>query len=138
MSEDQQTTTEPTQVTMNPNDMTRAELEADLKNNKHSPADVAAAFFALEYPRYRALLNELSQNELIRLCLNLAGNEFVPEANRLKSEKEKSAYYLGNQMVFNRSIMQLTVEMERAEAAQKAQEEREKNSTPSEGENTNG
>lgn len=137
MSEDQQQ-----QTTINPNNMTQAELEAGIKNGNHSPADVAAAFFSLEYPRFRALLNELSQNELIRLCLNLAGNEFVPEANRLKSEKEKSAYYLGNQMVFNRSIMQLQYEMDRAEAAQKAQEEKESKTEEQtslvQGENTNG
>lgn len=115
-------------------DMTEKQLTDVVGANQHNPEDVAAAFFHLEYPRFKAMLNTLSMNELVRLCLNLAGNEFVPEQNKLKSEKEKTAYYLGNQMVFNRSIMQLTYEMQKVEEAQKLLE---KNKQTNEETNTN-
>lgn len=103
---------------------TTRELTADqvmdsVKNDKNTPEDIAAAFFTLEYPKFKALLNVLSMNELIRLCLNMAGKEFVPDANKLKSDNEKSAFYLADQMIFNRSIMLLSYEMQKAEQAQK-------------------
>lgn len=98
--------------------MTREEFETSLKNEQLPPEDVAAAFFTLEYPRFKAMLNDLSRNELVRLCLNLAGAEYVPAKNKLKTDKEKQAFYVGNEMVHNRAIMQLSYEMQKAEEAQ--------------------
>lgn len=99
--------------------MTREEFEAELKQNTAlPPEDIAAAFFKLEYPRFKAMLDTLSRNELERLCLNLAGGELVPIQNQLKSEKEKTAYYLGAQMAQNRMIMQLAFEMQKAQEAE--------------------
>lgn len=143
MSEEQQETvvqSEP--MVQSPNTMTRAQFENELKTNQNlSPEDIAAAFFQLEYPRYKSLISQLSRNELERLALNLAGGELVPMQNQLKSEKEKSAYYLGSQMSQNRVIMQLSVEMEKAEKAQAALEEvnnkEETNNNNTQGENTN-
>lgn len=126
-----------TQTTINPNDLSASELKETIEQSTHTPADAAAAFFSLEYPRFRGMLNTLSHNELIRVCLNLAGNEFVPEQNKLKSDKERSAFYLGDQMIFNRSIMRLQLEMERAEQAQKMLDQNEKQQETKE-ENNNG
>lgn len=111
-----------------------------LKNGRNNPEDLAAAFFKLEYPKFVAMLNCLSMNELIRLCINLAGNEFVPDKNKLKTEKEKKAYYIGNQMVHNRAIMQLSFEMEKAEEAYKREQENLKieEQNLNKGENENG
>lgn len=121
-------TEEQVSVTEQADSMTREQLENELKQNQTlSPEDIAAAFFRLEYPRFKGMLNILSRNELERLCLNLAGGHLVPVQNQLKSEKEKSAYYLGAQMAENLVIMRLSAEMEKAENAQRIlQENKEK------------
>ena len=106
-------------------ELSALDVKEAVKMDQNAPEDVAAAFFALEYPRFRAMLGELSHNELVRVCLNLAGNEFVPDANKVKSDKEKSAFFLGNEMVFNRAIMRLSFEMQKAEEAQKRLDEQE-------------
>lgn len=113
--------------------LSREEFEKTLKNDQNTPEDIAAAFFTLEYPRYKAMLDTLSRNELVRLCLNLAGDEYVPVKNKPKSEKEKAAFYLGNEMVRNRAIMQLAYEMQKAEEAQQILQENKQeklNNTP--------
>jgi len=131
MSEDNS----PKQEILNPNDMTREQLENELKTQTGlSPEDVAAAFFQLEYPRFKGMLSVLSRNELERLCLNLAAKELVPDANKLKTDKERSAMYLGDQMIFNRVVMQLTVEMQKAEEAQKILEQNKTEETNTQGE----
>jgi hypothetical protein len=132
-------TQENNQQTTVTKELDAVEVAQAAQTGNNNPEDVAAAFFALEYPRFKAMLQTLSQNELVRLALNLAGNEFVPEANKLKTEKEKTAYYLGNQMIFNRSIMLLTYEMQKAEEAARLEEQskQEENTNKPEGE-TNG
>lgn len=108
--------------------MSREEFEAELKTNQSlPPEDIAAAFFKLEYPRFKAMLDVLSRNELERLCLNLVGGALVPVQNQLKSDKEKTTYYLGAQMAENLVIMRLALEMKRAEEAERLLAEKENN-----------
>lgn len=115
--------------------MTREEFEAELKQNTAlPPEDIAAAFFKLEYPRFKAMLDTLSRNELERLCLNLAGGELVPIQNQLKSEKEKTAYYIADQMIFNRVIMRLSYEMQKAQEAEQILNQKNEQTTETQGE----
>lgn len=103
--------------------LTEEQIKTAIKEESHSPEDIAAAFFSLEYPKYRAMLSTLSMNELIRLSLNLAAGEMTPELNQLKTDKERKAYYLGDQMIQNRSIMRLAFEIQKAEEAQAKEQE---------------
>lgn len=109
-----------------------AALQGMLQGNNR-PEDLAAAFFSMEYPKFVKMVNDLSYNQLIRLCINLAGNEFVPDKNKLKTEEERHAFFLADQMIHNRTIMRLHFEMEKAAEAEKQQtkgeEENGKNQT---------
>ena len=118
-----QTTTNSTEEKVNVNDMSREQLEQVIKTQQHSPEDVAAAFFALEMPRLRAAILTMSQKQLRRFLFNLVAYPLVPEGAEMKTDLEKSAYYLAEQMISNKTMMQLHAEMQRAENAQKLLEQ---------------
>lgn len=86
---------------------------------QHQPADIAAAFFMRQEPKFIQLVNQLSNRGLRRLIMHLALGELANREYPLKDETEKSASYIGNELIFNRVIMQLTAEMQAVEEAQK-------------------
>ncbi len=102
-----------------------------LKNQ--NPEDLAAAFFSLEQPRFKKIVDGLSQRQLKRLLFQLVSHPFTPQQYAPSNQDEKDAFYLGDQMIHNRMIMQLHYEMQRAEQAQQAMD----NETPS-GDNNEG
>lgn len=98
---------------------TTEQLENIIKTEQNKAEDVAAAFFSLEYPRYVTLINQMSQKEMKRLLIHLAAGELAKENKPLVTELEKQAFYVGNEMIRNRTIMQLHYEMMRVEQAMK-------------------
>lgn len=88
---------------------------------QHSPADAAAAFFRLEEPRFKLLLEQMSAKQIRRFVMYV-GAFPLTDRYKLQNDLEKRAAYLFGQMVFNKSIMQLQFEMERVEQAQKLKE----------------
>lgn len=85
---------------------------------KEKPEDMAAAFFSLQQPRFKFTVDQLSQRQLKRLIFQLVSHPFTPSQYQPSSQLEKDAFYLGNEMIHNRMLMQLSYEMQKAEEAQ--------------------
>lgn len=94
---------------------------------QHDPADAAAVFFSREKPLLVSLLNGMSVKQIRRFVVHVASYPLLGPGDILQSEEEKRAAYLFGQMVWNKSIMQLQLEMEKHEAAMKQQQELENN-----------
>lgn len=92
---------------------------ADLQ---HDPADAAAVFFSREKPMLKSLLNGMSVKQIRRFVIHVASYPLLDAGDVLQSEEEKRAAYLFGEMVWNRVIMQMQVEMEKTEAAMKQRE----------------
>lgn len=119
MSENNQTTEE-----VKPRkELSREDLEAMVKGEKNTPEDVAAAFFTLEQPRLKVCIDKMSQNEMRRLLYNLVSYPLIKPGQELKSDLEKTAFYLANQMIENKQTMRLALELQKAEEAYQKQEQ---------------
>lgn len=101
--------------------LTREELEKNME--KHNAEDIAAAFFTLEQPNLKRLLDDLSQRQMRRLIFQLVSYPFTPKEYKPTDELEKKAFYLGNEMIQNRMIMQLSLEMQKVQEAEQKQNE---------------
>lgn len=119
-------------MTSTSDDKQTIEALKDLKEGKNvgaaeqlSPADMAAAFYSLEQPRLKILVDDMSLRQIRRLFWNLVSYPFIKPENSLIDEVEKKAFYIAEQMMSNKAIMQLSLEMEKAE---KAMAEQDKNS----------
>lgn len=88
-----------------------------LKNQmgKNAPEDIAAAFFKLEYPRFRNNLNLLSHRALQRVLTRVVAGPLAHFHYEGTSEIENGMVYLCNEMIRNVVIMQLHTEMQKAE-----------------------
>lgn len=85
------------------------------KKEQHDPADLAATFFKMQAPRLDRLLDKMSAKQLRRLIFNAVSYPLVDRKYAPRVQEEKDAAYLVAEMVFNRAIMQLTVEMQKAQ-----------------------
>ena len=110
--EQEQTETLPETPLVTPSD-------AQAQTEQPNPEDLAASFFSLEQPKLNKLLLELSQRQLRRLVFQLVSHPFTPTQYVATSEEERKAFYLGDQMIHNRMIMQLHFEMQKADEAAK-------------------
>lgn len=79
----------------------------------NNPEDAAAAFFAMNEKRFVNLLSKTSLKGLKRVIYNVATYP-IGLRNVTLQEDEKELAYIFNEMVLNRSIMQLHLEMEKA------------------------
>jgi hypothetical protein len=125
-----------------PKEPSQEELLAQMPDSNHSPSDIASAFYALNEKKLKRCLEKLSVRQLRRVIMLVASYP-LRDVYKTNNIDERGASYLLNEMVMNKVIMQLQVESERAEAAQKAEEEREKlnttnNETLEQGVQTNG
>jgi hypothetical protein len=112
--------------------------ELPVETEKHNPSDIAAAFFFLNEKKFNNVLKTLSARQLRRVMMSVASYPLKGDYNP-RTENEKSAAYLFNEMTFNRSIMQLEEEARRFEQALAAEQEREAlTQTTNEGVTTNG
>lgn len=100
-------------------DMTREQVTQNME--KHAPEDIAAAFFGMEQPNLKRLIDGLSHRQLKRLVFQLVSHPFTPAQYVPTSEEEKKAFYLGNEMIQNRMIMQLSMEMQKVHEAEQKQ-----------------
>lgn len=84
----------------------------------HKPEDVAAAFFRMEKAKFQMLLSKMAPYQLRRAVMNAVSYPFVDEEYNPESEEEKQFAYLVHELMLNKSIMQLSFEMQQAEKAQ--------------------
>lgn len=105
---------------------------------KESPEDIAAAYFSLNQPKLKKAIDQMSLRQIRRLFWNLASYPFVPEEQKLKSDEEKSAFYVANEMISNKTIMLLHYEMQKVEEAQRKEQELKQNEVTTNEESENG
>lgn len=92
------------------------------KKERYAPEDLAATFFKMQAPKLSRLLHEMSAKQLRRIIFNVVSFPLIDTKYAPKVQEEKDAVYLMTEMMFNKSIMQLTIEMQKAEAAMLKQE----------------
>ena len=93
------------------------EQATELKPEDYNPEDLAAAFFSLNHKRLLQGFNQMSKRQLIRVCYHIACMGLHDTKAALQDEVEKRCAYVMNEMITNRVIMQLHMEMEKAEKA---------------------
>lgn len=82
------------------------------KTGENNPEDHAAAFFSMNEKVFINLLSKTSLRGLKRVIYNVATYPIGSRTVNLQ-EDEKQLAYIFNEMVLNRSIMQLHLEMEK-------------------------
>ena len=82
---------------------------------QHSAADVAAAFFQLNAPKFEKLLSEMAPYKIRRAVLNAVTYPFIDRGYDPDTDEEKAFAYLVHEMMLNKTIMQLSFEMDKAE-----------------------
>jgi len=91
-----------------------------MRPEDYSPEDLAAAFFTLNHKRLLQGLHMMSKRQLIRVCYHISAMGLKDTKAALQDEIEKRCAYVMNEMIYNRVVMQLHAEMEKADnAAQK-------------------
>lgn len=103
---------------------TEAQMQIDAVEGKiteqetHKPEDVAAAFFKLEKTKFQALLAKMAPYQLRRAIMNAVSYPFVDKEYNPETEEEKQFAYLTHELMLNKTIMQLSFEMQQAEKVQ--------------------
>ena len=128
MSEEQQANPEEVVATT----VSRESFEEQIKATSHAPEDSAAAFFMKNQKIIRPAIDAMSQNQLRRFLYNLISHPFILPGQELKSQLEKEAFHVANNMVENKILMRLAMEIEKVENAQKIIEENKANETKTE------
>lgn len=115
--------------------LTREKLDTMYQTGSLTPEDAAAAFFSLEQPRFKELINNMSLRELKRLIYQLVSYPLTEKQYAPQTDIERKAFYIGNEMVQNRAMMQLHLEMKKVEEAQALEDA---SQPTNQGENSNG
>lgn len=102
---------------MAPEEVAAGVEQKQLRPEDYAPEDLAAAFFTLNHKRLIQGLNHMSKRQLIRVCYHLAAMGLKDVKADLKDDIEKRCAYVMNEMIYNRVIMQLQAEMEKADRA---------------------
>lgn len=87
------------------------------------PEDVAAAFFKKEKPVLKMLLSKMSAKEIRRTVMNAAAFPLIDKGDVPTTPEGKRAVLLIEEMLMNKSLMVLTQEFQKAEAAMNKQKE---------------
>lgn len=90
----------------------------------HSPADVAAAFFKLNSGKLKNILSKLSMNQMRRVIWEATCFPLIPGSQSKKEDIEKQALHVINEMLMNKAVMQLEIELQRIQAKGLANEKR--------------
>lgn len=119
---------------------TTEELLAQVPESNHTAADVAAMFFMMNEKKLKNSIHKMSRKQMLRMVMAVASYPLIKNEYLPKTDEEKSAAYLFNEMTFNKNIMQLQVEAAKMEEAMKQEQENESNkqSAIAEGEVSNG
>lgn len=107
------------------------EKEAAVQPVDGNHADKAALMFKMQLPRFHALVKELSMKQLRRVLMNVASFPLADDRFKPQSELEKKAAYFFNELVTEKTVMQLYLEQEKA---MKAMEEEQKTKVEEKGE----
>lgn len=94
---------------------------------QHRPEDAAAAFFQMNESKLARLVDGLKLNQLQRIFMHVALAGLGKKPYKLigdDNEPEKQTAYVFNELVTQRFVMQLALEMERAENAHKKELEK--------------
>lgn len=97
--------------------------EISVAPETHRPEDIAAAFFKKEKPRLRGLLMNMSAKQIRRFVMHVAAFPMHDAGDNPKTDAERRAAYLFNEMVTNKTLMILSLEMQKVDEAQKAEGE---------------
>lgn len=97
--------------------MSETKEKTPIKPEDYNPEDVAAAFFSMNDKRLINNLRQLSKRQLERVCYHVASHGLGAKPVKLNDELEKNTAYVMLEMITNRVIMQLHLEMEKAEKA---------------------
>lgn len=108
--------------------------EAPKEGEVHKAEDIAAAFFRLNEAKLVHQLDKLSIKQLRRVLYNACAYPFVKEDYKPETTEEQDCAYVVHEMMLNKTIMQLSFEMEQAEKATKNQESNETNNNLKKGE----
>lgn len=87
----------------------------------YKPEDLAATFFAMQAPKLDNLLNNMSAKQMRRVLFNAVSYPLVDRKYHPRTQEEKDVAYLVGEMVLNRTIMQLSFEMAKADEDMKKQ-----------------
>lgn len=90
---------------------------------QHNPEDVAAAFFGMQKAKYQTLLAKMAPYQLRRAIMNAVSYPFVDKEYLPETDEEKQFAYLTGELMLNKTIMQLSFEMQQAEKASSQQTE---------------
>lgn len=112
---------------------------AEMKDSTHTPADVAAMFFMMNEKKLRNAIKKMSAKQTYRMIMAVASYPLIKNEYLPKTDEERAAAYLFNEMTFNKNIMQLQLEAAKMEEAMKNEElNKETNTATAEGEQANG
>lgn len=88
----------------------------------HQPEDIAAAFFQRSKPVLKKLLGTMSAKQMRRFVMHVGSYPHHDKGDLPRTEEEKKAAYILNEMMFNKTIMQLAAEAQKVDEAQKQEE----------------
>lgn len=106
---------------VNPQSLEEAMLSKD--QSMGTPADIAAAFFKMNYPRLKGLLGTLSRRQVERAVICAAAYPLVPEGYAPRSKEEHQLARSIEQMVLTKMIMEEQVKLTKIDGAQKLEEQ---------------
>ena len=121
MSEELATTTAEPQNLTPTGELAEVQPTKVTEQDTHTPADVAAVFFMRNKGILKQNLDKLSLRQIKRVLFAIAAYPLAGEYNP-KSDEEKAVAYLINEMMFNKSIMSLQAEIDRAEKTRQKEE----------------
>lgn len=95
----------------------------EFTEGRFDPADVTAAFFKKQKPVLKRLLSQMSAKQMRRFVMNVAAFPLVDKGDLPQTQQEKDAAYIFSEMSLNKSLMIMTEEFKRTEAAMNKQKE---------------
>jgi hypothetical protein len=107
------------EATISPSEVEQKMVEKELSADPSgTPADKAAAFFQMSALKLKSLIDNMSLRELKRMVMNVGTYPYLDRNYEVKKGSvEEKATYCFNEMVWQKTIMQLQFEQEKAEKA---------------------
>lgn len=89
----------------------------------HTPADMAAMFFSMNEKKLQVALGQLSIRQARRIIYNLASYPLGKSSNyALKTDAEKSVVYITNEMLNNKQVMAMAIQLEAAQSKEASEQ----------------
>lgn len=81
------------------------------------PEDMAAVFFRMQAPRFKALLERMAPYQIRSAILNAVVYPLIDTGYNPESQEEREFAYLIHELMLNKVVMQLAFETQKAEEA---------------------